>query len=101
MKYAPKAQNIGKLAQRLGLEIYDLVGIPQPLPQQMDSRIVNELIRLTAQFPKDIQTAIIGFYQKVIPVLDGKTITEEKQILELMAKIFSQKAKPEKRENYF
>ena len=96
-KYAPKAQNIGKLAQRLGLEIYDLVGIPRPLPQQFDDRI-NELVNLTAQFPKEIQTAIIGVYQKVIPVLDGKKITDEKQILDLMAKMFSQKAKPGKTE---
>lgn len=95
-KYAPKAQNIGKLAERLGLEIYDLVGIPRPLPQQMDSKII-ELVNLTAQFPNEIQTAIIGVYQKVIPVLDGKKITDEKQILELLAKMFSQKARPEKR----
>ena len=92
-KYAPKAQNIGKLAERLGLEIYDLVGIPRPLPQQLDDRI-NKLINLTTQFPKDIQTAIIGVYQKLLPMLEVRNITDEKQILDLMAKMFSQKAKP-------
>jgi len=86
-KYAPNAQNIGKIAEKLGLEIYDLVGIPRPQPRQLDEKI-ERLIQLIGQFSPEIQMDMIRIYQQLIPVLFEKKITDENQILGLIAQMF-------------
>jgi len=31
-KYVPKVQNLGRIAEKLGYEIYDIMGMPRPMP---------------------------------------------------------------------
>lgn len=45
-KYAPKGQNLAKIAEKLGYEIYDVLGIPRPLPAELDEKI-NDLIHFS------------------------------------------------------
>ena len=89
-KYVPKSQNIGKLAEKLGPEIYDLVGIPRPKPHQLDEK-TEELIQLIGQFSPEIQMDMIRVYQKLIPYLFEHQITDEDKIRELISRMFSDK----------
>lgn len=87
-KYSPKTQNIGKIAEKLGPEIYDLVGIPRPQPRQLDEK-TEELIQLIGQFSPEVQMDMIRIYQKLIPYLFEHQITDEEMIRKLISRMFS------------
>lgn len=83
-KYVPKGQNLAKIAEKLGYEIYDVLSIPRPMPVELDDK-VNELIRAARQFPPEIQAHVVAAFRELIPLLMERRITDEDQIMWMLA----------------
>jgi transcriptional regulator with XRE-family HTH domain len=83
-KYDPKGQNISRIAEKLGYEIYDALGMSRPLPEGMDEQI-TKLVSAASQFPAEVQTQVIAAFQDLVPILAGSQITDPDQIMLMMA----------------
>jgi len=93
-KYVPKVQNLGRIAEKLGYEIYDVMGMPRPLPSELDEK-VNELIQAAMQFPPEIQAHVIAAFRELIPLLMEHHITDEDQIMWMLADMLRKRIDPE------
>lgn len=93
-KYAPKGQNLAKIAEKLGYEIYDVLGIPRPLPAELDEKI-NDLIQAARQFPPEIQAHVISAFRELIPLLMERGITDEDQIMWMLADMLRKRVDPD------
>ncbi len=82
-KYQPKGINLAKIASKLGYEIYDVLGIPRPMPVDVDEQ-VNDLIQAAMQFPPDVQAHVISVFREMIPILIQHKITDDDQIMWMM-----------------
>jgi len=92
-KYVPKGQNLAKIAEKLGYEIYDVLGIPRPMPVELDDK-VNELIQAAMQFPPEIQAHVIAAFRELIPLLMEHRITDEDQIMWMLADMLRKRIDP-------
>lgn len=93
-KYVPKGQNLAKIAEKLGYEIYDVLGIPRPMPVELDDK-VNELIQAAMQFPPEIQAHVIAAFRELIPLLMEHHITDEDQIMWMLADMLRKRIDPD------
>jgi transcriptional regulator with XRE-family HTH domain len=92
-KYDPKGKNLGKIASKLGYEIYDLLEIPRPLPDEIDEKI-NSLIQAAKLFPPDVQVHVIAVFREILPIIWEQKITDEIQILWMMADMLRRRISP-------
>lgn len=93
-KYVPKVQNLGRIAEKLGYEIYDIMGMPRPMPVELDDK-VNELIQAAMQFPPEIQAHVIAAFRELIPLLMEHRITDEDQIMWMLADMLRKRIDPD------
>lgn len=93
-KYAPKVQNLGRISEKLGFEIYDVMGMPRPLPAELDEKI-NDLIQAARQFPPEIQAHVISAFRELIPLLMERGITDEDQIMWMLADMLRKRVDPD------
>lgn len=93
-KYVPKGQNLAKIAEKLGYEIYDVLGIPRPMPAELDEKI-NDLIQAARQFPPEIQAHVIAAFRELIPLLMERRITDEDQIMWMLADMLRKRVDPD------
>jgi len=93
-KYVPKGQNLAKIAEKLGYEIYDVLGISRPMPVELDDK-VNALIQAAMQFPPEIQVHVIAAFRELIPLLMEHHITDEDQIMWMLADMLRKRIDPD------
>lgn len=79
-KYLPKGQNIGKIANKLGYEIYDILGISRPHITDVDEQ-VNQLVQIAMQFPPDIQANVLGAMRETFMYIYEQKILDENQVM--------------------
>lgn len=89
-KYDPKGKNLGKIANKLGYEIYDILGIPRPLPMDLDDQ-VNELVRSAMQLPPDVQAHVIAVFREMLPILVRLPVMDDDQVLRMMVDLLSKR----------
>ncbi len=93
-KYVPKGRNLSKIADKLGYEIYDIMGLRRPMPVELDDK-VNELIQAAMQFPPEIQAHVIAAFRELIPLLMEHHITDEDQIMWMLADMLRKRIDPD------
>jgi transcriptional regulator with XRE-family HTH domain len=53
----PSGKNLAKIADILGWDIYDILGMPRPLPLEVDPAI-QQMARLVMQFPEEAREQV-------------------------------------------
>lgn len=83
-KYLPRGTSVAKIAEKLGYEVYDVLGISRPLPKDLNPNMV-ELIKAVGQLPEGVQTRVLAAVQETIPIVAGENITNNEQIMWVLA----------------
>jgi len=83
-KYQPRGTSVAKIAEKLGYEVYDVLGITRPLPKDLNPNMV-ELIKAVRQFPEGVQTRVLAAVQETIPIVADQNINDNEQIMWILA----------------
>jgi transcriptional regulator with XRE-family HTH domain len=70
--YLPKGENLGKLAAALGVEVYDVMGMPRPLDRAseiLDDPEMVEFIKTIHSMPDDLRGPMLDFAADLLLVL--------------------------------
>jgi len=79
-KYLPRGTSVAKIAEKLGYEVYDVLGISRPLPKDLNPNMVD-LIKAVGQLPEGVQKRVLAAVQETIPIVEGENITSNEQIM--------------------
>jgi hypothetical protein len=83
--YKPrKMEDISRLAQKLGFEVYDALGLVRPLPSPIEEtleRMINSMKQLPPDIQEDVREAIVATVARVM----GKGEVNKSDVIYLLA----------------
>ncbi len=92
-KYDPKGKNIARIAEGLGYEIYDILGIPRPLPAELDEKI-SQMVQAARQLSPEIQSYVVEALHEIVPILAKQQHVDKEQVMWMLADMLRKRMNP-------
>lgn len=90
-KYIPRGQSLAKLAEKLGYEVYEILGVSRPIPVKITPHLFD-LICAVDQLPEGVQVRMASEITRVVPLVIGKNMTDEDKIWRILIDSLNQTA---------
>lgn len=85
-RYAPKGKNLSRLAEKLGYDIYDALGLPRPTSNDLDEN-TEKLVRVMREYPPDVQAQAIEAFRELVSIISQSGVTGKSEIVRMMAEM--------------
>ena len=82
-KGTPSGKNLGKISSRLGYEVYDVMDIPRPMPQDLDPSI-EAIARFVMVYPPEMREKIRIALEKTMIQAVRENIQNDDQTLVIL-----------------